>query len=1194
MNSVKKTIPENAKEKQENMEKERPRDIGTKAKPLSSIENIVSAYFELSPPPFNSHQFELEVKFGTKGIRPLTKNDYTKLIKKIKSRGFECADENGEYSLKIQHEFLDSNSGSFRMSDVRTEIYGINHISNYCKTNDLAPLKNLDSNLIFRQKRNLFSKDRSTIYNFYNNDFNFVVSLQSEQNVSSGTKDNIISNWKQSKKTFRYLNRVTFVHDDYPVKIDISIVKSGVKEGAFAKPVYNVSESNVFNNPSNIELEIEIDNNRVGPGTPFTTPALLLESVRKAIKLVLSGLQETNYPISYPQQKKNLEAYMKLIWEDKFDPMRIMNSNFIGPSSVTLQMTNVAPLDDNSTIINIRNDFVVTDKADGERHLMFINGIGEIYLINTNMTIIFTGAVTKEKEYFESLLDGELIMLNKMGNFINLYAAFDVYYVKKEDVRALPFFQKKKEPKSDDRSRYKLLQKLTTGLNAIEVGSNKPSGPAETVKQALVGRTFKLSPIMIKSKEFYPVSSEDRVFSGCDIILGKAADNGFDYHTDGLIFSPAYNGVGSNKLGHAGPKTRITWEYSFKWKPPEQNTIDFLVTTVKDTSGEDTVKTIYEDGLNMQSGSQLTEYKTIQLRCGFDENDEKHGYLNPCQDILDDKLPQFSEEKVKRGYKPVQFYPTDPFDSEAGITNIELKKDASGANQMFTVEEDADVFSDLTIVEFRYDLAAKPGWRWIPLHVRYDKTTEMLQGKQNFGNAFHVANDNWKSIHNPISEDMIRTGENISSVMSNEDVYYNNSTGKFKTDNMKNFHNLYVKRSLIKGVTNRGDTLIDYACGKAGDLPKWIDAQLSFVFGVDIHKDNLENRSNGACARVLNMRKKNKFVPDALFVNGNSSNNIIDGSAMLNDKAKQITAAVFGKIPKDPKVLDKGVVRLYGKGAAGFNVSSCQFALHYFLESPDTLKGFMKNLAECTKIDGYFIGTAYDGKKIFNLLKDNEKGESMQIVQDEVKVWEVIKQYTNGTFNEDNSSSIGYRIDVYQDSINKIFSEYLVNFDYLNKVMNLYGFDLIDRMTAAKFGLPNASGLFDELFRNMQIEIKKNQGKSNDYGTAASMSEYEKRISFLNRYFVYKKVRTVNPDLVVLGTEDFDQTQINREPAATEEPNKQTKLKEDAKLKADAKSKPKIRNLTGKLKLVADSESSEEVKKVTKPILVIEDDDESD
>jgi hypothetical protein len=130
-------------------------------------------------------------------------------------------------------------------------------------------------------------------------------------------------------------------------------------------------------------------------------------------------------------------------------------------------------------------------------------------------------------------LDGELILTNKEGRFINLYAAFDIYYVKKEDVRALPFLPNKKEQKGDDRSRYRLLQKLTLGLNAVEVGSNKSSGAAETVKEALVGKTLKLSPIMIKAKEFYPVSSDDQMFSGCDTILGKAADNGFEYHTDG-------------------------------------------------------------------------------------------------------------------------------------------------------------------------------------------------------------------------------------------------------------------------------------------------------------------------------------------------------------------------------------------------------------------------------------------------------------------------------------------------------------------------------------------------------------------------------------------------------------------------------------------------------------------------------------
>ena len=51
--------------------------------------------------------------------------------------------------------------------------------------------------------------------------------------------------------------------------------------------------------------------------------------------------------------------------------------------------------------------------------------------------------------------------------------------------------------------------------------------------------------------------------------------------------------------------------------------------------------------------------------------------------------------------------------------------------------------------------------------------------------------------------------------------------------------------------------LIDYAVGKGGDLPKWINAKLSFVLGIDIaRKDNIENRLDGACARYLNYHKK--------------------------------------------------------------------------------------------------------------------------------------------------------------------------------------------------------------------------------------------------------------------------------------------------------------------------------------------------
>ena len=71
-------------------------------------------------------------------------------------------------------------------------------------------------------------------------------------------------------------------------------------------------------------------------------------------------------------------------------------------------------------------------------------------------------------------------------------------------------------------------------------------------------------------------------------------------------------------------------------------------------------------------------------------------------------------------------------------------------------------------------------------------------------------------------------------------------------------------------------------------------------------------------------------MPYCLFVNGNSAYNIRKGDAMLNDKAKQITAAVFGNGPKEAAKIGKGVSRQYGVAEVGFNVSSCQFALHYF------------------------------------------------------------------------------------------------------------------------------------------------------------------------------------------------------------------------------------------------------------------------
>ena len=285
-------------------------------------------------------------------------------------------------------------------------------------------------------------------------------------------------------------------------------------------------------------------------------------------------------------------------------------------------------------------------------------------------------------------------------------------------------------------------------------------------------------------------------------------------------------------------------------------------------------------------------------------------------------------------YKPLPFFATNPFDAEAGICNVMLETDESGNKQLLT--EEKEVFGDGIIVEFRYDLTRENKWRWIPLRVRYDKTEEYRKGAPQYGNSYKVANSNWHSIHNPITEEMIRTGSNIPDELADDDVYYNKISNFSQTKGLRDFHRLYIKKKLIKVVSKRGNTLIDYAVGKGGDLSKWIDANLSFVFGIDNSKDNIENRMDGACSRYLNDRRKFKVMPHCLFVHGDSSRNIRNTDAIETEKNKQITKAVFGEGPKEKDKLGMGVYKQYGKGSEGFNVSSCQFALHYFFKIKET------------------------------------------------------------------------------------------------------------------------------------------------------------------------------------------------------------------------------------------------------------------
>jgi len=143
------------------------------------------------------------------------------------------------------------------------------------------------------------------------------------------------------------------------------------------------------------------------------------------------------------------------------------------------------------------------------------------------------------------------------------------------------------------------------------------------------------------------------------------------------------------------------------------------------------------------------------------------------------------------------------------------------------------------------------------------------------------------------------------------------------------------------------------------------------------------------------------------------------------------------------------------------------------------------------------------------MLKNKDEDEVIPIIKDGRKIYEITKMYNKTGFPDD-ELSLGYNIGIYQESINKTFVEYLVNFDYFIREMENYGFVVVSTEEATHMNLPSGTGMFSDLFKQMEDNIAKNPRIKQDVGKALYMTPEEKRISFMNRYFVFKKVRNVN------------------------------------------------------------------------------------
>ena len=997
--------------------------------------------------------YELEATFGrAEEVDAVT---FLAVAQRLRAKGYTALPQ-GDYMTVMTPEHIRFTLGSLGV------------IQAYCEDDTMAG-----------KPYDVMIKDRATAESQVDlDDYNTRIKVRRETTLSPDDAQvmKLFETWQQQKKAFRMIRRWSF--DGNGIQVDMSIVRSTVKvkSGDF-KWQRRFRDQDVMTSSPTYEIEVELT--RMVDDTLEAATKRLVRGIGE----ILRGIQKSSILIRNSVAIKVKSAYKELTGTDLFR----------GPALRTLGKENFSA-DHSAKVPNIRDGYNVTDKADGLRTMGFVDSRGDLYLIDMGMNIYRTGLQRPELRL--SLVDGEWVTQTKDDppKPMQQFLIFDILYtVDKRDVSQFPFQPGATMPVPEgappatpgqpDDSRYNQMK-------AWVAAWNKGDGP-----KAMPGITAQ-TRLQVASKEFFFAKAGDTsIFRAAARVLNTARP----YYTDGLIFTPNAHPLPS--------KAAATFWEQFKWKPPRDNTIDFLVVTEKVTGSktQDKVITGVKPGL---TGETVT-YKTLRLFVGSRTANPRDLVLNRRELPRRDRT---FEGKKGSDYRPVAFTPKEFPDSLASFACLPVHRDPDTGEEYIMTEHTKEPIQDRTIVEMSYDPSQPARWRWVPLRVRMDKTERLQRGIiSRTLNSDGVAEDVWNSIYDPVTETMIKTGaeepteEELAALggRTRESLarQYFDRQGPEADERlaagMKKFHSRWIKENILYGVGLRGGgkSLLELASGVAGDLHKWMRMNVSFVLGLDYAAKNIMETEDSAYTRYMKQAVERgglDAVPPMIFAIADASKALVDGSAGSNEEEKDILRSVFGKVRPvasvPPFVEYAGASRL----KQGADCVSCMFAIHYMFESPTKFNGFLRNLADTLKVGGYFIGCCPDGDKVFNLLRG---GDSKNGIENDTVLWDIKKQYDVDEIPE-GDGGFGLGIDVEFISIGKGHREYLVPFRLLEDKMRLIGCELLTAEELKEVGMVNSTATFD-------VSYAMSQKKGEKFPMGPAIKEF----SFLNRWFIFKRKR---------------------------------------------------------------------------------------